>query len=207
MCILRSCEINMDKTSGSQDTVFPEHQSTLIQHPLNSVYSIWLRVPNKGSFLEFANSFVQISTFNTVEQFWSQYLHLKISNNQSSFDLCIFKQNILPMWEDKMNAEGGMLEIFSHTMDFALLFEKLTLYMIGEQLLPYDLVNGIYCRYRKTPSNRTVVQLWLKDYNEKLNEMIISSIKRSICSECGSKLRFKTMKNVDQLTYAREHTA
>lgn len=50
----------------------------------------------------------QVSTFNTVEDFWSLFTHIKQpSEVKIGSDYSLFKESIRPMWEDKANKNGG----------------------------------------------------------------------------------------------------
>lgn len=49
-----------------------------------------------------------VSTFNTVEDFWSLFTHIKQPSEVNvGSDYSLFKENIRPMWEDKGNKNGG----------------------------------------------------------------------------------------------------
>lgn len=49
-----------------------------------------------------------VSTFDTVEDFWSLYNHIKQpAEIKSGNDYSLFKEGIRPMWEDDFNKAGG----------------------------------------------------------------------------------------------------
>ena len=56
----------------------------------------------------YENSIKNISTVQSVEQFWSTYNYLKRPNDLSSTtDYHFFRDGIKPTWEDPKNAKGG----------------------------------------------------------------------------------------------------
>lgn len=56
----------------------------------------------------YENSIKQISTVNSVEEFWATYNYLKHPNDLSSTtDYHFFRDGIKPTWEDAKNAKGG----------------------------------------------------------------------------------------------------
>ena len=50
-----------------------------------------------------------LGTFDTVEQFWLLYVHLRrpIDERPNMCDYHLFRQGIKPMWEDQANVNGG----------------------------------------------------------------------------------------------------
>lgn len=79
---------------------------TLIKHPLQNPWTLWYYENEKGKTWE-ANQHA-ITSFETVEDFWSLYNHIKFASEiKSGNDYSLFKNNIRPMWEDDANKNGG----------------------------------------------------------------------------------------------------
>lgn len=50
----------------------------------------------------------EIASFDTVEDFWSLYNHIKVASSlHQGCDYSLFKRGIRPMWEDDANKCGG----------------------------------------------------------------------------------------------------
>lgn len=50
----------------------------------------------------------KVTSFDTVEDFWSLYNHIKVASElKPGCDYSLFKKGIRPMWEDEGNKRGG----------------------------------------------------------------------------------------------------
>lgn len=79
---------------------------SLIKHPLQNSWTLWYYDNEKGKTWEECQH--QITSFETVEDFWSIYNHIKTpSELKIGNDYSLFKNNIRPMWEDDQNKNGG----------------------------------------------------------------------------------------------------
>lgn len=79
---------------------------TLIKHPLQNSWTLWYYECEKGKPWETCQH--QITNFDTVEDFWSIYNHIKLASEvKIGNDYSLFKNNIRPMWEDDTNKHGG----------------------------------------------------------------------------------------------------
>uniref|UniRef100_A0A1L8EIU2 eIF-4F 25 kDa subunit n=1 Tax=Haematobia irritans TaxID=7368 RepID=A0A1L8EIU2_HAEIR len=78
----------------------------LIKHPLQNTWTLWyLENDRSKSWEEMQN---EITSFDTVEDFWSLYNHIKPpSDIKMGSDYSLFKKGIRPMWEDAANKQGG----------------------------------------------------------------------------------------------------
>lgn len=108
---------------------------SLIKHPLQNSWTLWYYDHEKGKTWEACQH--QITTFDTVEDFWSLYNHIKqpleIKNGN---DYSLFKNNIRPMWEDEQNKNGGRwiinLQKFFRHNELDKLWLEVILCLIGE---------------------------------------------------------------------------
>jgi translation initiation factor 4E len=80
-------------------------QAELVKHPLQHSWTLWYFEPDRSKTWEDNQN--QVSTFNTVEDFWSLFTHIKQpSEVKLGSDYSLFKENVRPMWEDKANKNG-----------------------------------------------------------------------------------------------------
>lgn len=94
---------NNESSEDQQQQLSPE---IITKHPLQNAWTLWyLEVDRTKAWEDMQNI---VSTFDTVEDFWSLYNHIKQpAEIKSGNDYSLFKQGIRPMWEDEANNKGG----------------------------------------------------------------------------------------------------
>ncbi|XP_050309327.1 retinaldehyde-binding protein 1-like isoform X2 [Anthonomus grandis grandis] len=77
-----------------------------IKHPLQNCWTLWYYESDRSQPWELNQR--EIASFQTVEDFWSLYNHIKpASELKQGTDYSLFKKGIRPMWEDPANKRGG----------------------------------------------------------------------------------------------------
>lgn len=95
----------LQQNSGDLKEVLAS-QAELVKHPLQHAWTLWYYEPDRNKSWEDNQN--QVSTFNTVEDFWSLFTHIKQpSEVKIGSDYSLFKESIRPMWEDNANKKGG----------------------------------------------------------------------------------------------------
>lgn len=95
-------------TSASSST--QPMQAELVKHPLQHEWTLWYYEPDKSKKWE--ENLNLVSTFSTVEDFWSLFTHIKQPTEvKVGSDYSLFKDGIRPMWEDQRNRDGGVWRI------------------------------------------------------------------------------------------------
>ncbi|KAJ1528714.1 hypothetical protein ONE63_007107 [Megalurothrips usitatus] len=107
----------------------------LIKHPLHSNWTLWYFEKNNSKSWE--DNQREITSFNTVEDFWSLYNHIKLpSELRVGCDYSLFKKGIMPMWEDQANRAGGRwlinLDRKQRETDLDRFWLEILLCMVGE---------------------------------------------------------------------------
>lgn len=106
-----------------------------------------------------------ITTFETVEQFWSVYSYILPSQKLPNLtDLHLFKEGISPLWEHESNKKGCHLKIFVRKQITQRLWENLVLAFLGEQFMLSEEICGIVLNIRKTDT----ISIWLKTTDPKI---------------------------------------
>lgn len=78
----------------------------LIKHPLQNHWTLWFFKKEQQKSWEECQT--AVTTFGTVEDFWSLYNHINpASRIPNACDYSLFKEGIKPMWEDRSNKAGG----------------------------------------------------------------------------------------------------
>lgn len=113
----------------------------LIKHPLQHTWTLWYYEPDKNRNWE--DNQRDITSFDTVEDFWSLYNHIKLpSELRQGCDYGMFKQGIRPMWEDDANKLGGRwlinIDKRQRATDLDHFWLEILLCMIGEAFNEYS---------------------------------------------------------------------
>lgn len=96
--------MTQQNTGEIKDAVLPTQAE--VKHPLQHSWTLWYYEPDRNKSWEDNQN--QVSTFNSVEDFWSLFTHIKQpSEVKIGSDYSLFKESIRPMWEDKANKNGG----------------------------------------------------------------------------------------------------
>jgi translation initiation factor 4E len=108
----------------------------------------------------------KISMIDTIEDFWAVFNNIpEASNLKFPFDYYFFRSNILPMWEDASNANGGKMTITLKKTHDAEFFNKIWIYTvlgcIGEQF--ESIICGIVLNIRK---HQDRINIWVDTNNE-----------------------------------------
>ncbi|CAD6572973.1 MAG: hypothetical protein TREMPRED_000698 [Tremellales sp. Tagirdzhanova-0007] len=136
---------------------------------------------------DYEKSLVTIGKFDTIEGFARHLNNIRLPSqlaHNSNYHL--FKDGILPMWEDPANAEGGKWVVLFRSsaplLDAS--WANLTMALVGEVLDPYDQVCGIVVSSRPKVDR---IQVWTrgKDDADQIN-----GIGQSIIEALGLDGRF-----------------
>ncbi|KAG5865704.1 hypothetical protein JTB14_002695 [Gonioctena quinquepunctata] len=101
-----SIENEVEKNDQKNENELDIPMDFSIKHPLQSCWTLWYYENDRS--LSWEKNQKEISSFQTVEDFWSLYNHIKpASELRQGTDYSLFKKGIMPMWEDKANKKGG----------------------------------------------------------------------------------------------------
>lgn len=116
-------------------------------------------------------SYNKLCTFNTIEDYWKFMNNLPVLSNGMFF---IMRGDILPIWEDKMNKDGGAWTLFVSNNQIEPYLVNISAYMVNEKLinLPNE-INGISI----TPKHKSFsIKIWNKNVSTskqiKFNESV-----------------------------------
>ena len=87
------------------------------------------------------------------------------------------KNNITPLWEDKMNINGGCWSLKNNINLAEKLWEYLSILLVSENIYDNDNINGLSICVKK--NNICVIKIWVKDNNNNiklLNKDILKNI-------------------------------
>ena len=116
---------------------------------------------------EYESQVKKIAEFDTIEDFWAIYQHIKKPDNcKQGIEIQMFKENIKPMWEDESNKNGGKLTLKLNKGYTTIIWEELILGIIGN-ILPKETSEGINGIIFSSKKESNILQIWFKDYNKK----------------------------------------
>ncbi|XP_050320147.1 eukaryotic translation initiation factor 4E1-like [Bactrocera neohumeralis] len=144
-----------------QEEVRTEH---LFKHPLQNTWTLWyLENDRTKSWEDMQN---EITSFDTVEDFWSVYNHIKPpSDIKLGSDYSLFKKGIRPMWEDAGNKQVGRWVITlnkTSKADLDNLWLDVLLCLIGEAFEHSDVVCGAVVNIR---GKNNKISIWTANGN------------------------------------------
>ena len=154
--------------------------------PIEQKFSFWYRISDDalinqqpGKTLdkkEYENQVKKIAEFDTIEDFWCIFQHLRKPDScKPGIEFQMFKNPIMPMWEDENNKNGGKISIKLRKDYTTIIWEEMIFALISG-VLPKEIkdeLNGIVVSSRK---EFNVLQIWFKNYS--LN--IIAEIEQCI---------------------------
>lgn len=129
------------------------------KHPLEFPWSFWVHDTLET---EWQKAMCHLCDFDTVEDFWRLFNHLKPQWQSQRYNYNLFKKGIAPEWEDPQNGAGGRWNIGAPLRGETLQSVWMELCLLvtgGLELGPLtQYVNGIYMA-RRDHSYR--VSVWL----------------------------------------------
>ena len=146
--------------------------------PIEQKFSFWYRISDDalinqqpGKTLdkkEYENQVKKIAEFDTIEDFWSIFQHLRKPDScRPGIEFQMFKNPIMPMWEDEYNKNGGKFSIKLRKDYTTIIWEEMIFALIGG-VLPKEVkdeLNGIVVSSRK---EFNVLQIWFRNYNSNI---------------------------------------
>jgi len=136
------------------------------KHPLECSWVLWYQ-GRASSTTKWEETLQAIAVFNTVEDFWSTYNHIKRpSEIDGNGDYYLFKDGVKPVWEDERNKAGGTWVANSENKTMDDQWEGLLLALIGEALEDDD--DDMICGGRLQKRGRGVkIMLWTNTCEKK----------------------------------------
>lgn len=157
-------------------TTIPENISSQ-KHPLQNSWTMWYDSPNTyKAGADWKSAVKKIVSFSSVEDFWCLFNNLvKPSGLPIKGNYHLFKEGIMPAWEDPINKAGGKWVIEferrqSDILDQVWLYTSLAL--IGEQFDDMEDISGAVISCRK---QRNRLALWTRSAMAQKTQMQIGT--------------------------------
>ncbi|EEY64060.1 uncharacterized protein PITG_02580 [Phytophthora infestans T30-4] len=152
------------------------------KHELNEPWAVWEQ-REQGKNMSYGDKLFKLCTFSTVEEFWGYWNNIP-SPSQVLFDgfthkkfadrtvegFAVFKDGIVPEWEDPENKNGGEWSIRKEVgaQELDEFWEKLVLGAIGELIDPGNEVTGVRVIHKNNKKDKNNLgnnyryEIWLR---------------------------------------------
>ncbi|EAY02194.1 hypothetical protein TVAG_450940 [Trichomonas vaginalis G3] len=136
---------------------------------------MFYRAPGSKAADNYEKNIHTLGSFNTIEEFWSIYSHLKRPNDlEPPTDYHLFRNGIRAIWEDQDNVKGGKWIIRLKKGLGSYYWERLIMALIGEQF-PVDALGAVISvRYPED-----IISLWNRTASD---DKVRHEICRALCS-------------------------
>lgn len=146
---------------------------------------------------EFQDNLRKIADFDTAEEFWGIYQHMKRpSTLPRGCEFFLFKEGIKPLWEDEANFGGGRL-FLSMKKDTITnkVWEDLQIAMIiGGDILPFLCGSVINIR-----TSEVFISVWIKECSDEKREEIKEWLKSNLDLPNTNCIRWKKHPTTEQV--------
>lgn len=159
-------------------------------------YSFYYRLNEEGLSRdmkpnEFADQVKQISSFKSLEEFWSIFQHIRKPDTcRSGTELFLFARDIKPLWEDPNNTNGGKVSIRLRKNFSSIVWEEIIFAFIGE-IFPENIkdeITGLVISIRKECN---VLQIWFKNYSIEKASILEQTVKDLLMIPDGVEIETK----------------
>ncbi|KAG2236391.1 hypothetical protein INT48_008373 [Thamnidium elegans] len=161
-------------------------------HALRYGWVFWFMHRSPGEKItNYEAAMKKIATFNTVEEFWAVYSHLRRPSDLPNIsDYHLFKQGVRPVWEDQVNINGGKWIVRVKKGLASRYWESLVLAIIGDQFDVNDEICGAVLSIR---GSEDIISVWNKtSSNAKINLKIRDTIKKHLSLPSETTMEYKT---------------
>ena len=138
---------------------------------LNTKWILWFHSIRNNWTIKGYEKLLKITYLEEFLLFLNNYNELGGINNNHYF---LMRKNILPIWEDPQNINGGCISIRLEIYKVEEIWNKLCMYIIGETIPDSTDINGISICI-KNP-NYSIIQLWLNNKNSNILNFISKNI-------------------------------
>jgi translation initiation factor 4E len=133
-------------------------------HVLRHSWVFWFRPPisKQNGFVEYEKTLHSMAAFDTVEDFFEVYKHLKRPSTLPLVsDYHIFKKGIRPIWEDDDNKKGGKWIVRLKKGVADRYWEDLVFAIIGDQFA--DTSDDVCGAVLSVRNGEDILSIWTRD--------------------------------------------
>lgn len=152
---------------------------------------------------EFEDNLKQIATFETAEEFWGIYQHMKRPDAlPRGCEFFLFKKGIKPLWEDMPNVGGGRFFLSMKKSGVTnKVWEDLQIAML---MLGNDDFNGINGVVLNVRTSEVIMSVWTKALTEEQKNEVRSWLKEALDLPNEQIINYKVHPTDEQLLKKQE---
>ena len=174
---------------------------------LTAKYTFWYRISEDYNSQQktqinkedYENQVVKIGEFDTVEDFWAIFQHLRKPDScKSGIEFQLFRNPIKPLWEDDNNKNGGRISIKLKKGFTTIIWEEMIFAFIGD-VIQEKIKNDINGIVVTTRNNYNTLQIWFRNWNDETNIIIDNYIKDLLQIPPEVNLEFKRFNQENNL--------
>lgn len=182
----------------------PKTQSDLVY--LHQPFTFWFTFFKKSKdkqLEEFEDNLKEIATFNTAEEFWGIYQHMKRPDAlPRGCEFFLFKKGIRPLWEDMSNVGGGRFFLSMKKSGVTnKVWEDLLISMILLKTDEFSEINGVVLNVR---TSEVIMSIWTKNISEDEKNIIKSWLKDALDLPNEQIINYKKHPTDEQLLKKQE---
>jgi len=139
---------------------------------LKSSWTLWYHNPESTDWEE--TSYIKIYKFRSLEEFWA--LYNKVPDLHFSTGMYfLMRDNILPLWEDENNKNGGCWSYKVSKKEAAKAYRELSMHLISERIcMKYpNIITGISISPKK---GFCIIKIWNNDCDKNDINLIAEEI-------------------------------
>ena len=152
---------------------------------------------------EFEDNLKEIATFNTAEEFWGMYQHMKRPDAlPRGCEFFLFKNGIRPLWEDMANVGGGRFFLSMKKSGVTnKVWEDLLISTILLKVDEFAGLNGVVLNVR---TSEVIMSIWTKNINEDEKNTMKSWLKEALDLPNEQIINYKKHPTDEQLLKKQE---
>lgn len=151
-------------------------------HVLHTEWTLWYHVPNDKKWDK--ESYKKIIDITTIEDYWRIHNYLKAAHLENGMYF-LMRKNILPMWEDSHNKNGGSWSFKIDKKDIYNMWIELSIAVLGECMMNDEkdskIINGITTSPKK---GFCIVKIWNSDKKQCSKSLLKDNIQYVDLSQC-----------------------
>ncbi len=160
-------------------TVFDDPLEYNVEHPLNDKWTLWVNNIDNPKSSNWLDTIIKIISVDSIEKFWYMYNNIPLPSKLIvPADFYLFKNDIIPMWEDTKNKDGGKLTIILKKNTYSDFLNSIwlntILACIGNNFYEYEnnteFICGIVLNIRK---HQDRINIWTSTSDENIINNII----------------------------------
>jgi translation initiation factor 4E len=167
---------------------------------LSSHFTFWFTFFQKSKdkqMEEFEDNLRKIADFNTAEEFWGIYQHMKRPNTlPRGCEFFLFRKGIKPLWEDEANFGGGRLYL---SMKKDVITNKVWEDLQISMIISNDLLEFLCGCVINIRTSEVFISVWIKECSDEKRNEIKNWLQKNLELPNTNCIKWKKHPNTEQM--------